>query len=112
MTHVDGSTIPEDQRIFINDAAELLNRKPATIRMWERTEALPDELRGYRTERGWRFWTPEQIEGIKTWLDETRRFPGQGLGHYDPSPGRLDKHLERMRKRRRPNPVEPDGATP
>jgi hypothetical protein len=85
------------ERIYIREAAELLNRRMATMRKWEQLGVLPDHLRPHRGNRGWRYWTPSQIQGIREWLRETDRRPGKGLPHYNPTEAQLDKAIESMR---------------
>jgi len=95
---------PEQQRaerIYIREAAEVLNRRMATLRKWEQLGLLPAHLRPHRGHRGWRYWTPEQLEGIKKWLKETDRRPGKGLPHYNPTEKQLDKAITAMRRPRR-----------
>lgn len=86
------------ERIYIRDAADLLNRRMATLRKWEQLGVLPTHLIPHRGHRGWRYWTPEQIEGIKEWLKETDRRPGKGLPHYNPTEADLDRAIAMMRK--------------
>src|SRR5436190_21429959 len=101
---------PEEQeqaeRVYIREAAELLNRRMATLRKWEQLGLLPDDLLPHRGGRGWRYWTPEQIEGIRQWLKDTDRRPGKGLPHYDPTDAELDRAIAMMRKSRKKNPSQ------
>lgn len=60
----------------IIDAAHAVGRSQHTLRQWEATGKLPDHLRSQRDDRGWRFWTLEQIEGIKQWLEDEDIRPG------------------------------------
>lgn len=91
------------ERVYIREAAELLNRRMGTLRKWETTGLLPAHLLPQRGHRGWRYWTPEQIDGIRQWLRETDRRPGKGLPHYNPTDKQLDKAIAAMRvPRRRP----------
>lgn len=65
-------TVPSD-RVYIGELAEILERKPDTIRGWERTGRLPTDLCSQRGQDvdgylGWRYWTSDQVEGIKQWL--------------------------------------------
>lgn len=98
-------------KIYIREVAELLNRRMATLRKWEQLGILPDHLRPHRGERGWRYWTPEQIEGIRQWLRETDRRAGKGLPHYNPTEQQLDKAILAMRRpRRRPGESAPSAS--
>ncbi len=66
-------------RLQIGDVALMLDRVSHTVRGWERDGRLPPELQSKRDERGWRYWTPEQVEGIKNWIVENDIRPGKGL---------------------------------
>ena len=95
-------TEPETaERIYIREAAELLNRRMATMRKWEQLGVLPEHLRPHRGHRGWRYWTADQISGIREWLRDTDRRPGKGLPHYNPTEEQLDKAIYSMRAPRR-----------
>lgn len=89
------------ERIYISAAAEMLNRRMATLRKWEQLGVLPKELLPARGQRGWRYWTPNQIEGIKKWIKDTDRRPGKGLPHYDPTEAELERAIAMMRKPRK-----------
>lgn len=65
--------------LFIGEVAERLDRVPHTIRQWERDKRLPKELHSKRDDNGWRFWTEEQVEGLKNWLIEADVRPGKGI---------------------------------
>jgi MerR HTH family regulatory protein len=90
-----------EYRVYIGDAAEQLDRRVGTLRKWERDGWLPDDLKSTRDERGWRYWTPAQIERIREWMIEVDLRPGRGLPTYDrPSPERVAEHLRRLRQPR------------
>lgn len=84
--------------VYIREAADILNRRMGTLRKWEQTGVLPKELRPSRGDRGWRFWTREQIEGMKEWIRETQRYSGRALQGYNPTEAELDQALESMRR--------------
>lgn len=86
------------RKVYIREAADLLNRRMATLRKWEQLDVLPAHLRPHRGARGWRYWTPEQIEGLRDWIRETDRRPGKGLPHYNPTERELDRAIESMRR--------------
>lgn len=65
-----------EKRLKINDVAHYLGRVPHTVRTWQREGRLPEHLLPQRDERGWRYWTEEQAEGIKQWLIEEDIRPG------------------------------------
>ena len=64
------------KRIQIIDAAHSLGRVPHTLRVWEAQGRLPDHLLPHRDERGWRYWTEEQVEGMRQWLIDEEIRPG------------------------------------
>lgn len=87
-------------KVYITEVAEAVNRRPATVRHWERNGILPKHLRSTRADRGWRYWTREQVEGIKQWLIDEDMRPGKGLPHYKPTPEQIAAGLEGQRKPR------------
>jgi hypothetical protein len=91
------------ERVYIREAAEMLNRRMGTLRKWEQLGVLPRHLRPHRGYRNWRYWTPEQIDGIREWMKKPARTPGRGLPHYNPTEKELDRAIAAMRKpRKRP----------
>lgn len=90
-----------DVPIYITEAAELLNRRPHTIRDWERKGVLPKELRSNRSSRGWRYWTSKQIQEIREWMKEEDMRPGKGLPHYKPTEQQIELHIARQRMPRK-----------
>ena len=89
-------------RYTIKDLATAVHRSETTIRNWDRASRLPEELRPHREgDLGWRFWTEEQVAGIRVWMREARMFPGGGLPHYHPSATEVDASIDRLRERRR-----------
>jgi len=69
----------EQDRHYIGEVAQKLNRKPHTIRVWIYQHKLPNSLLPYRDEKNWRYWTSEQIDGLKAWIIENDVRPGKGL---------------------------------
>lgn len=65
-----------EKRLQIIDVAHSLGRVPHTLRVWEREGRLPAHLLPARDERGWRYWTPDQVEGIRQWLIDEDIRPG------------------------------------
>lgn len=59
----------EEERIYIEELATILDRKPHSIRQW--LKDLPRELRPKR-EGGRKkiYWLPDQIEGMKRYAQE------------------------------------------
>jgi hypothetical protein len=74
---MSSSIIPEGNykprgRVYVAELAAILDRTQHTIRCWQRDKMLPRGAYPRRDERGWRYWTPEQVDIIVAWL-ETRR---------------------------------------
>lgn len=57
---------------------------------------MPDSLKPQRDEHGHRYWTPELIAQIKTWIEENHFHPGRGID-YSPTPDQLQRHMEKIR---------------
>jgi hypothetical protein len=91
------TSLSTTHRIYITDAATQLDRVPATIRMWDRENVLPVALRPSRDERNRRYWTAAQIEEIKQWIIDTKRYPGNGMPWYEPTPAEQEAVRMRMR---------------
>ena len=69
-----------EQRLYsIGEVAEELNRVPHSLRIWLYKGIVPENLLPSRDERNWRYWTREQIEGLKVWMVESDLRPGKGL---------------------------------
>ena len=85
-------------KIGIVELSSIVNRRPATIRNWERRGIMPQELLPQRDDRGWRWWTSEQARGIVAWILQERMWPGKGLPHYKPDQERVAAHVEKMRR--------------
>lgn len=97
-------TIPEEERVYIVEAAAQLDRRPGTLRKWDDMGILPLKLRPRRGKRSWRYWTKDQIEDIKKWMEKTDRRPGKGLEHIrtKKDPVATTTHIHNMRKPRVP----------
>lgn len=94
------------ERIYIREAAAILNRRMGTLRKWDQTKVLPEHLRPHRGHGGsnWRFWTPDQIDGIKEWVRTTERYTGKALPYYNPTEKELDRAIAKMRDVRHKSP--------
>lgn len=97
-------------RLSIGDLAAKVNRRPHTIRQWERENLLPVKLVPRRDDRGRRYWTEHQAEEILLWMVRKDMRPGKGLKHYKPTPEQLNRHLERQRRPRAVKKVEGEAA--
>jgi predicted site-specific integrase-resolvase len=51
----------------VGEVAEVLGVSTSTIRQWERTGALPEDLRPVRDRIGHRRWYWWQVESIEEW---------------------------------------------
>ena len=87
----------EPRRILIQEAARLLDRVPHTLRTWEWRGLLPRELHPNRDGAGRRYWTPQQIEAIRAWLEREDVRSSKGLKHYRPTAEQAARQRERMR---------------
>ena len=67
------------QTLTIGEVSKELGRVAHTIRQWERDKRLPIELLPGRDENGWRVWSPDQVEGLKKWIEESDLRPGKAL---------------------------------
>src|SRR3954454_7171242 len=85
-------------RVYIREAAEILDRRIAAVRKWEQLGVWPKRLIPHRGPRNWRYWTPEQIEGLQKWIRTTERRPGKGLSHWHPSEAQIKTTIGNMRK--------------
>lgn len=61
-----------------------LDRDRSTIRIWITNEWLPSDCMPDKDDSGWQFWTPDQVDKIKAWM-QTR------------NQGRVEKSISRMR---------------
>jgi DNA-binding transcriptional MerR regulator len=59
-------------RIYVKELAQSIDRTQHTIRQWEKARILPRRALPMRDERGWRYWTPEQVDLIVAWLERRR----------------------------------------
>jgi hypothetical protein len=87
----------DEGRVYIREASELLDRTMGCLRKWDDENVLPKKLRPKRGDRGWRYWTPAQIDAIKQWIIDTERFPGKGLPTYNPTHEDAERQVRAMR---------------
>lgn len=66
-------------KLTVGEVAAELGRVAHTVRLWDLYGKLPEELRAHRDERGWRYWTEDQVVGIKQWLIDADVTPGKGI---------------------------------
>jgi len=71
--------IMSDRLYSIGEVADELDRVPHTIRIWIYKGKLPNHLLPQRDDRNWRYWTQEQLDGLKQWVIDEDMRPGKGL---------------------------------
>jgi hypothetical protein len=89
----------EPGRFYIDELSAIVNRKPDTIRKWERVDMLPAHLKPKRGTRDWRYWTDNQVygpRGILKWMKNNDIRPGA----YLTSAAGEASHIEHMRRPR------------
>ena len=86
------------KRIYIREAAEILDRRMGTLRKLDTTGEMPARLRPFRGERGWRYWNEDQIDGLRRWF--ANRTPGAALKDYNPDEHEKASARARMRQPR------------
>ena len=59
-------------RVYPTELAQIVDRSIQTIRVWEYKGELPMHLRAHRDSRGWRYWTPEQVDKIVEWIESRK----------------------------------------
>jgi hypothetical protein len=84
-------------RLNIGEVAERLDRRPNTVRGWERDGILPPDLIPHRDEKGYRYWTESQVAGLAQWIIDADMRPGKGLAHYKPTPEQAAAHIRKTR---------------
>jgi hypothetical protein len=92
-------------RIYIRELAGIVDRSPHTIRLWQVSQKskppiLPLHLFPKRDSRGWRYWTPDQVDAIRTWMDKELIVPGSAGGKYRPDPEQVREMLAKLREPR------------
>ena len=93
----------EPEKVYIQAVAFELNRREDTVRGWCRGK-LPADLMPRRDSTssgglGWRYWTPEQVDGIKDWMVAQKMYPGAGLKSFSPTPEETDDLIVKLRRR-------------
>jgi hypothetical protein len=89
----------EAGRFYIDELSGIVNRKPDTIRKWERMDMLPDHLKPKRGTRDWRYWSDKQVygrKGILQWMVDNDIRPGAYLTTAEHE----EKHIQHMRRPR------------
>jgi hypothetical protein len=60
-------------RVYMNEMENELKRDRSTIVTWDKKGWLPDGLEFYRDENGWRYWSREQLEKAREWVNSPTR---------------------------------------
>jgi hypothetical protein len=60
-------------RVYMNEIMRELERSRSTILTWERMGWLPSGLEFHRDKGGWRYWTREQLEQARAWMNRPGR---------------------------------------
>jgi DNA-binding transcriptional MerR regulator len=68
-----------ENQLQIGEVAKLIGRSIHTIRVWGYDKRLPEHLRPTRNSRGWRVWSPAQVEAIKQWIIDEDMTPGKAF---------------------------------
>jgi hypothetical protein len=92
-------TTREPGRFYIDELSRIVNRKPDTIRKWERSGMLPAHLKPKRGTRDWRYWSEKQVygpRGILKWMKANDIRPGA----YLTTPEQEARHISHMRRPR------------
>jgi hypothetical protein len=67
----DTSGHPE--RVYMSEIARELVRDRSTVVTWDTKGWLPEGLEFQRDEQGWRYWTREQLERAREWVNSPTR---------------------------------------
>lgn len=92
--------IPQSERVYMRELAPRLERSSHTIRQWERHGTLPKHLLGKRDEKGWRYWTEQQVASIQEWMQKNGMAPGKGLSGFTPDAEQVQGMLTQLRQPR------------
>jgi hypothetical protein len=92
-------------RIYIRELAGIVDRSVHTIRLWQVSQngkppILPLHLFPKRDSRNWRYWTPQQVDQIREWMDRELIVPGSAAGKYRPDPEQIREMLKKLREPR------------
>jgi hypothetical protein len=60
-------------RVYMGELQRELNRDRSTIVTWDKQGWLPEGLEFQRDENGWRYWSREQLEQARAWMNRPGR---------------------------------------
>lgn len=67
----DTSRFPD--RVYMSEIQRELNRDRSTIVTWDTHGWLPEGLEFQRDENRWRYWSHEQLEQAREWVNSPTR---------------------------------------
>jgi len=60
-------------RVYMAEISKELNRDRSTVVTWDTRGWLPEGLAFHRDENGWRYWTREQLDKAREWVNSPQR---------------------------------------
>lgn len=60
-------------RVYMAEISKELNRDRSTIVTWDTRNWLPEGLEFQRDENNWRYWSREQLERAREWVNSPTR---------------------------------------
>jgi hypothetical protein len=60
-------------RVYMGEIQRELKRDRSTIVTWDTHGWLPEGLEFQRDENGWRYWSREQLEQARAWMNRPGR---------------------------------------
>jgi hypothetical protein len=66
-------TSQHTDRVYMDEITSSLKRSRSTVITWERMKWLPEGLEFHRDDGGWRYWTREQLEQARAWMNRPGR---------------------------------------
>jgi hypothetical protein len=76
-------TSQHTDRVYMEEICRELKRDRSTIVTWDNKHWLPEGLEFQRDENGWRYWSREQLERAREWVNSpapARTAPSQPDG--------------------------------
>jgi hypothetical protein len=67
----DTSQFPD--RVYMAEISRELVKDRSTVVTWDVKGWLPEDLQFHRDENGWRYWTREQLESARRWVNRPGR---------------------------------------
>jgi len=73
ITGMARDTTQYPERVYMAEISSELKRDRSTIVTWDTKGWLPDGLEFHRDENGWRYWSREQLEQAREWVNSPTR---------------------------------------